>query len=133
MRHDCNPALTAIAAAVAMLAGGCATPSAPSRPALISHVVLIKLKNPAEAPELIADSDAKLAKIPGVVSYVSGPPLDTGRSNVDGQYDVGLYIGFDSTDAYKRYVDDPRHVEAITKWKPRWESIRIFDIVDDHP
>lgn len=114
--------------------GGCAatSPSAP-RPARISHVVLVKLTDPADAPALLADSDAMLAGIPGVTAYAAGTHLETGRATVDADYSVGLYIGFESEAAYAGYVDHPAHVAYVAKWRPRLEWLRIYDVLDETP
>lgn len=107
------------------------TSALPARPALINHLAFFKLKDPADAPELIADCDRMLATIPGVVSYYAGVHLDTGRgTRVDGDYDVGFYVGFADEQAYARYVDHPSHVAAVNKWRPRWQWIRVHDVVD---
>jgi hypothetical protein len=116
--------------AVACAGGGCAART-PTRPALISHVVFVTLSDPTLADAVIADCDRQLATIPGVVSYAAGPHLDTGRDNVDGNYDVGLYIGFDSREAYARYVDHPQHLALLAKWKSAVTSLRIHDVVDE--
>lgn len=113
---------------------GCATrPAAPTRPAVVNHVVFFKLSNPAEADALIADCDARAPRIPGVVSYYCGRHVDTGRPTVDGDYDVGFFVGFDSLEAYRTYVDHPDHVWLVQKWRPRWEWIRVHDILDQTP
>lgn len=125
-------AALALGLAVAAL-GGCAAMSRPTRPAAISHVVFVKLKNPAEAPALIADSDRLLPAIPSVVSYACGQHLDTGRTNIDGNYDVGLYVGFDDEAGYRTYVDHPNHVELVNTWRSKWEWIRIHDVGDSTP
>ena len=100
------------------------------RPALISHVVFFKLQDPSGAPALIDACDDMLSGIPGVVSYAAGRHIDTGRPTVDGDYDVGLYIGFDSEDAYAGYVDHPQHVALVNEWKPRLAWLRVYDIHD---
>jgi len=116
---------------VCAIANGCAS-QAP-RPAVINHVVFVELQDPADRSELIADSDTSLAVIPGVVSYAAGPPLDTGRGTVLSDYDVGLYIGFDSTEAYSRYVEHPSHTAFVTRWRPRLRALRVYDFVDRTP
>jgi hypothetical protein len=110
---------------------GCASRSTVRRPAIINHVVFISLHDNADVDELIADCDAMLTTIPGVASYGAGTHLDTGRSAVDGNYDVGLFIGFNSRDDYAVYVDHPNHIALVTKWKPGIKQMRIFDINDD--
>lgn len=106
---------------------------APLRPARINHVVFFKLKNSADAAELIADCDAKLASIPGVVSYYAGRHIDTGRATVDANYDVGFFVGFMTAAEYAGYVQHPDHIAAVEKWRPRWEWIRIYDVLDETP
>ena len=60
----------------------------------ITHVVLVQLKDPTRTAELIADCDQVLPAIKGVSGYSCGVPLVTGRTNVTGDYDVGIYVGF---------------------------------------
>ncbi len=113
------------------LVGGCA--SGPVRPARISHVVFLKLVDPAETDALIADCDRLLPRIPGVVSYCAGKHVETGRSTVDSDYDVGLYVGFRTESDYAVYVDHPLHIELVTTWRPRLEWLRVYDVLDETP
>ena len=115
------------------LSSGCATTCVSERPARISHIVFIKLKNPADAPALIADSDAKLSTIPGVTAYACGQHLDMGRPTVLHDYDVGMYIGFDSNADYAAYVDHPDHKSLVADWKPKSEWLHVYDVVDESP
>ncbi|MEE2908740.1 MAG: Dabb family protein [Planctomycetota bacterium] len=103
------------------------------RPARINHIVFFKLKDPGDTTELIRDCDRDLADIPGVTSYYCGQHGDFGRKNVQTDYDVGFYVGFESDEAYQAYLADPNHVAIVGKWKPRWEWIRIYDVVDNTP
>jgi len=128
--------------ALILIISGCASnrdirsPTAASvspRPAPINHIVFFNLKNPADADELIADCDRLLATAPGVVSYFAGKRLDTGRANVETDFEVGFYIGFQTQADYAAFVNHPDHVAAVKKWKPRCEWIRIHDVVDDTP
>ena len=106
----------------------------PPRPSRISHLVFIKLQNPADTAELIRDCDTLLAPIPGVASYACGEHLDTGRgASVDSDYDVGVYLGFSSERDYTRYVEHPDHVAGVNKWRPRWQWIRILDFAEPSP
>lgn len=105
----------------------------PPRPARINHMVFFKLKNPADADELVRDCDAMLATIPGATSGFAGKRFESGRSNVDQNYDVGFYAGFATEEAYAQYVQHPNHVASVNKWKPRWEWIRIEDVLDETP
>lgn len=103
----------------------------PQRPARINHVVFFKLQAGWDADELIYDCDRDLARLAGVESYYCGRHGEYGRDIVDSDYDVGFYVGFNSDEAYQAYLDDPKHLELVKKWKPRWEWIRIYDVVDD--
>jgi len=117
---------------VVLVVGGCA--GNPPRPARINHLAFFKLVDPADAAELIADCDARLAPIPGIVAYACGTHLDTRRgARVDGDYDVGFYVGFDRLADYEAYVTDPEHVAMVEKWRPRWQWIRVHDVLDESP
>ena len=127
-------AITFTLLALAIMSIGCETTHPTShRPALINHGVYVKLKNPADADELIADCDRNLAHFPGIVSCYTGKRLDTGRPGIDRTFDVGFFAGFMSQDDYQRYLDSPQHQAALAKWSPRWESIRIDDVIDPTP
>lgn len=103
----------------------------PVRPAVINHVVFIKLADPGDRNQLIADSDRLLIEIPGVVSYYAGEHVDIGRPNVVSDYDVGLYVGFASVPDYEAYLAHPNHVQLVEDWKPRMQWLRVYDIRDD--
>ena len=96
-------------------------------------MVFFKLNDPADADELIADCDTELATIPSVVSYYAGRHIELERANVDSNYDVGLYLGFMSVEAYDRYLKHGNHENIVNKWGSRLESIRIHDVLDETP
>ena len=99
----------------------------------ITHVVLVQLKDPTRTAELIADCDQVLPAITGVSGYSCGVPLVTGRTNVTGDYDVGIYVGFRTDADYRSYVDDPRHLAMVDRWRDGWKAVRIFDVVSGMP
>ena len=101
------------------------------RPAKINHVVFCDLKNPDDTKEFMEDCDTYLSTIEGVVSYWCGVHGDYGRNTVDSAYDVGLYVGFNSDEDYENYIVDPKHVYLVDKWKPQFDSLRIFDVIDE--
>lgn len=103
------------------------------RPAPISHVVLVTLKDPADAPSLIAESDRLLATIPSVVAYSCGTPPPTDRASVDTSFTVGMYVGFESEEGYRAYLDHAAHTALVEAWRTRIESMRMFDITDPTP
>ena len=111
---------------------GCASSGAGvARPARIGHIVFLKLHDPEERGALLADCHRLLPAIPGVVSYAGGRHLDVGRASVDGDYDIGLYIGFETERDYAVYVDHPRHMELVETWKDRLAWIRVYDLLDE--
>ena len=126
------------ALALASILAGCeATPEAASlarRDDLdtpgITHVVLVQLKDPSRTAELVADCDRALPGIPGVAGYSCGVPLDMGRSNVSGDYDVGIYVGFRGAAEYRAYLEDPGHLALVERWREGWKAVRIFDVVE---
>lgn len=101
------------------------------RPARISHVVFFKLEDPDKRAALLADCDRLLPTIPGVVSYAAGRHLDVGRDSVDGDYDVGLCIGFETEADYAAYVEHPLHTELVATWKPELGWLRVYDVLDE--
>ncbi|MFI4853820.1 MAG: Dabb family protein [Phycisphaerales bacterium JB065] len=125
--------LIALTLGAACGAGGCASTGSPARPAVINHPVFITLNDPAQADELIADCDNRLSRIPGIVSYYCGRPFDSGRTTVNGDYTVGLYVGFASAEDYAAYVTHPDHLWLLKKWGPRTAELRVHDIIDETP
>lgn len=125
--------LVALFVVFAVLSGCASTATSPPRPARINHLVFFKLQNPADVGEFIADCDRLVNTMPGVVSYFAGTHFDTGRAMVDGDYDVGFYVGFMSEADYENYLTHPSHVQAVEKWRPRWQWIRVVDVVDESP
>lgn len=127
---------TALLALVAAAAGCASTPEAKSlarkerleTPA-ITHVVLVQLKDPSRTAELVADCDRALPGIESVRGYACGVPMETGRSNVIGDYDVGIYVGFMDSAGYRAYLDDPRHLDLVERWREGWKAVRIFDVI----
>lgn len=118
---------------------GCSAPGnrtsdlRPERPAFISHIVFVKLNDPADAREILADAERLVAPIPGVASFAAGQHLDTGRQTIIADYDLGMYIGFETEAEYASYVTHPDHIAFVEKWRPRLAWLRIYDIGDPTP
>lgn len=103
----------------------------PLAPLSVRHVVLIKLKERSERAQLERACDEHLSAIPGIVEYSLGRPIDTGRPSVDGDYDVAVYVGFPSVEAYRGYLVHPQHVALVSAWKDKFHSMRIYDFGTD--
>ena len=133
-------ALRSIVLAGVIAAGGCAAARpgagpaaspAPLRPARINHVVFFKLKDPAEAPQLVRDCNELLKAIPGIAAGWAGMRLETDRPEAaDDDYDVSFYAGFMSESDYAVYREHPAHMEAATRWGPRLLWLRVHDVLD---
>ncbi len=124
-----------VVAAAGCAIGGCASGfgGGPARPALINHVVFVKLHDPGESGALIRECDEKLRTIPGVEAYYAGRHVDTGRPTVIADYDVGVFVGFGSREAYAAYVDHPNHTGLVAAWRPRMAWLHVYDVLDETP
>lgn len=100
------------------------------RTALIGHIVFITLDDPADYDAILADSDAMLATIPSVSTFSAGRHIDTGRDTIINDYDLAIYLGFESVEGLAAYVDHEQHIAYVNKWKPRLESLRVYDMYD---
>ena len=123
--------LALVAAATAGCAGANARPAyfaKSEHTSNLNHVVLISLADPADAEACAADCRTMLAGIEAVETIWVGTPFDTGRAAVDGDYEVGLCVGFKDADGLQAYLQDPRHLELVEIWKPRAARFRIFDV-----
>lgn len=101
-----------------------------SHSALISHVVIFNLADPAQAEDLIEACDGMLAGIESVGNYTCGRHIDTGRPVVLDDYDVALIVGFNSQADYSAYLDDPKHRAFLDAWSDQISDVRIYDIHD---
>jgi hypothetical protein len=116
-------------------AAGCGSwrrsPPAPQLPATtLQHVVIIKLRQPSEADELIADTRRHLSAIPQVMDLRIGRPYDVGRPGVDLDWDVAVFMRFTDRKAYEAYLVHPEHLALVNSWQPYWQWIRVHDALD---
>jgi hypothetical protein len=130
------PALLLFAAAgcAAARPGGPAAPPGPMRPARINHVVFFKLKDPAEAAQLIRDCNELLKAVPVIATGWAGTRLETERpADAGDDFDVSFYAGFTTEADYAVYLEHPAHVAAATRWGPHLEWLRFHDVLDEAP
>ncbi len=126
-----TPCLAAVALAAGAMLGGCASTDFERKAAgssHLNHVVLISLADPMDAEACAADCRTMLSEIDAVETIWVGTPVDTGRAAVDGDYEVGLCVGFETMEGLQAYLEDPRHLELVNLWKPRATGFRIFDV-----
>jgi len=99
-------------------------PQAPS--ARVRHVVLFTLKDPAQAPELVATC-ARLGRLPGALLAAAGPRLETGRVEASGGWHVAFDVGFVDVAAYEAWRAHPEHQAVLETWKPRVAGLEVHD------
>jgi len=133
----CLSAVAAISAIACLPLAGCSSPpdAVETRRVEIStppiaHVVLITLKDPTRAAELVEDCNRLVPGIPSVLAYSCGLPLPSDRANVVGDYSVGFFVAFADEAGYREYTDHPSHLALVDKWRTAWKEVRIFDFVD---
>ncbi|MBK7405075.1 MAG: Dabb family protein [Phycisphaerales bacterium] len=97
--------------------------------AAIQHLVLIKLDDPARVPEVIADTEATLAHIPGIATLSSATPLPPTSPNALDDYDVCSQIAVDHEAAYTAYTEHPDHKALVARWRAHFVSFRIVDFL----
>ncbi len=94
----------------------------------ILHVVLVKLKNPSDAPDLFRDAREALGSAGRDRSVSPGVPFTMGRPEVDGSYDAAFVVEFADQQAYRRYLASKGHEDLVRVWRPHIESMRVYDI-----
>jgi hypothetical protein len=119
--------------ALALVTGCASTETRAPRTALIGHIVFVELQNEADYDEILADSDDLLATIPSVRTYAAGRHIDTGRDTIINDYDLAIYLGFESVEGLDAYVKHEQHIEYVKKWKPRLSALRVYDMHDPSP
>jgi len=83
---------------------------------------------PASATEqLVTDCRTLLGQIPTVRHLWAGVPAMTSRDVVDNTYHVGLAVVLDDVAGHDVYQVHPKHVEFISRNKPNWERVRVYD------
>ena len=98
----------------------------------IHHVYFWLKKDISDAARKQVADDCRtiLKDIPGVRHIWAGKPAMTPRDVVDNSYDVGLCVILDDAAGHDVYQDHPRHKEFLTRNKPSFERIRVFDFVE---
>lgn len=110
-------------------------PSAPLHEPPIYHIVLVDLidtATEAEIEALIADGEASIASIPGVLAVDIGLKLRDDRDVHIRDYDLGVYVKLDST-ALDAYGAHPNHQAFIERQRHLWSSIRVIDFSGSAP
>ena len=99
----------------------------------INHVVLLTLKDPSETEQVLKDCKELLSQVPEVKTLWVGTPTDIGRgAEVDGNYNVGICVGFASLDDYRAYMKAPHHMEFGNRWRTSFSAQKIYDVKSEN-
>lgn len=96
---------------------------------MLAHSVYFSLKDrtPAAAAALVAACREHLTGHSGEVSFAAGTVADYDRQVNDREWDVFLFIVFESHAAHDAYQTAPRHERFITENATSWAKVRVFD------
>lgn len=99
-------------------------------PKMLVHGVYFTLKDKTDAArkEFIDLCEQYLTKHEGTAHFAVGARgTEFDREVNDQDFDIGLYVVFETKQAHDKYQDHPRHLEFIAKGREMWESVRVFD------
>ena len=90
---------------------------------MISHIVMLKLKDKVAASEIKARLETLPAQIPEIKGYEVGvDELGSPRS-----FDLALYSQFESYDTLQIYNEHPAHVEVLAFIRENAETVYAVD------
>jgi quinol monooxygenase YgiN len=92
---------------------------------VIRHVVMWKLKDPADATRFKALLDSCATLVPGIRQFEVGLRTD----GLDANVDVVLVSTFEDAAALAAYQQHPQHVAASAELGPLRESRTVLDHV----
>jgi len=90
---------------------------------MIKHIVMWKLKDPAQAAFFKAQLDSCKGIVPGMREFEAAVRVD----GLDANQDVALYSVFDDAAALQAYIVHPRHQEVVMTLKTLAESRSALD------
>jgi hypothetical protein len=82
---------------------------------MIHHLVLLHFK-PGITPEQIADAGRGMTALKGVIPEIREMSWHPNLGPSTGDYPWILFVRCDDMAAVQRYLDHPRHVEAVGKF-----------------
>jgi hypothetical protein len=90
---------------------------------VIRHVVLLKLTDPALAPEAVQRLEALVGRVPALRTLEAG--VDVLRS--EASYDVSLVTTHDDLEGLRAYADHPAHQEFLAWLRPHLAARAVTD------
>jgi hypothetical protein len=113
-----------------MSSASCQSTGNSAAPGNIEHVVLVWLKDPADAAakQKIVEATKTFKQIPGVIDARAGRALPSTRPTVDATYDVGIVVTFKDRASLEAYGPHPVHDKAAKELIiPVMKSIKVYD------
>jgi hypothetical protein len=97
--------------------------------AMLAHAVYFSLKDrsPAALAKLLASCRTHLTGHPGTVFFSVGTCAAYDRQVNDRDFDVALFIVFESHAAHDAYQVADRHETFIAENATNWAKVRVFD------
>lgn len=90
---------------------------------MLKHIVMWKLKNPADAATFKSLLDSCAGLVPGMLAFEVGLRGEGLEANVD----VALLSAFESTEALDAYQNHPHHKEVSAQLGPLREQRTVLD------
>jgi len=97
---------------------------------IVVHVVLIWLEETGNQEHIqqVIDVSKRLKEIPDIQELQVGKSIPSDRKIVDDSFDVGLYMVFASKEAMYRYLEHPKHQDAVkNNLKPLASKFLVYD------
>jgi stress responsive alpha/beta barrel protein len=100
-------------------------------PGQVEHVVLVWLKDPADAGARarIIEATKTFKQIPGVIDARAGRAIPSTQPTVDATFDVGIVVTFKDRESLKAYGPHPIHAKAARELiVPVMKSVKAYDM-----
>jgi hypothetical protein len=97
-----------------------------------AHNVFFQLVDgsPAACDRMVRECYTYLEGHDGMVGFSAGTRANGYERDVnDVQFHVSLHVVFSDSAHHDAYQTAPRHLEFVTRNKPLWKSVRVFDSI----
>jgi hypothetical protein len=96
----------------------------------ILHSVFFYYKDSTDPQQIELQTEAirnELSRIEGVMHVMAGGPEGIDRDVVDNTYATSLHLVVADRDALNTYQNHPIHQAFVTRFKPNWSGIKVYD------
>jgi heme-degrading monooxygenase HmoA len=98
----------------------------------VSHVVIVWLKDPGNEKQRLAfvKASEQLNDLPGIINRHVGVVHASERAIIDDTFDVAVTTTFESKEAMKAYLNNPKHKKTLKeKIKPLVNRVVAFSFI----